>query len=133
MFTLGLTPSGLEMILLSSAPIRQRYWISLTAFGLGLSHLCFQLRCSCAMTFLSEGAYCLLCCYCVRVFCVSLCSPTIRYMQSFSFVLLVRTTCMCVSLQVMQHIPDAGFTLFCSSTVGVSNEQRSVTISQQKQ
>lgn len=46
-------PSGLEMILLSSAPIRQRYWISLTAFGLGLSHLHVQICCSCAMTFLS--------------------------------------------------------------------------------
>ena len=42
--------SSLEMILFSSAPIRQRVWIGLAAFGLGLDHLCVQYCCFWATT-----------------------------------------------------------------------------------
>lgn len=66
------------MIHLFSAPVR--YWFSLAAVGLGLSHLCVQLCCSCAMTFLSEAHYCLSCCFGV-LFCF--CSATFQHRASY--------------------------------------------------
>lgn len=70
--------SSLEIILVSFAPVRQRYWMSLAAFGLGLSHLCVQHCCYCAMAPLPESAYCVL--WCIVFWCSVL--PHVSFLQS---------------------------------------------------